>query len=204
MIDVSNDDDSTDEDGPEFELDDKEDNEPQYKMIDVNDKVEEPKESMMFDSLEEVEDYYRKYGRQVGFGVVKRTGKKGKDGSPKYITLTCIRQGKPKKGKGDCTKPVPKIIRTQCKARICATLCADGKSFLSYVVVEHNHCLSPEKSRFFRCYKNIDAEVKRRYELNDRAGIRLNKNFNSLVVEKGGYEQLTFGEEDCRNYIEKA
>jgi len=44
-------------------LDDKEDNEPQYKMIDVNDKVEEPKESMMFDSLEEVEDYYRKYGQ---------------------------------------------------------------------------------------------------------------------------------------------
>jgi hypothetical protein len=54
-----------------LELDDKEDNEPQYKMIDVNDKVEEPKESMMFDSMEEVEDYYRKYGQQVGFGMVK-------------------------------------------------------------------------------------------------------------------------------------
>jgi hypothetical protein len=47
----------------DLELNDKEDNEPQYKMIDVNDKVEEPKESMMFDSLEEVEDYYRKYGQ---------------------------------------------------------------------------------------------------------------------------------------------
>jgi hypothetical protein len=185
-------------------LDDKEDNEPQYKMIDLNDKVEKPKELMMFDSLEEVEEYYRKYGQQVGFGVVKRTGKKGKDGSRRYITLACIRQGKPNKGKDDCTKAVPKIIRTQCKARICATLSADGKWFLSNVVVEHNHCLSPEKTRFFRCYKNIDAAVKRRLELNDRAGIRTNKNFNSLVVEKGGYEQLTFGEKDCRNYIEKA
>jgi len=47
----------------DLELNDKEDNEPQYKVIDVNDKVEEPKESMMFDSLEEVEDYYRKYGQ---------------------------------------------------------------------------------------------------------------------------------------------
>jgi len=46
--------------------------------------------------------------------------------------------------------------------------------------------------------------VKKRLELNDWAGICLNKNFNSLVVEKGGYEQLTFGEKDCRNYIEKA
>jgi hypothetical protein len=47
----------------DLELNDKEDNEPQYKVIDVNDKVEEPKESMMFDSMEEVEDYYRKYGQ---------------------------------------------------------------------------------------------------------------------------------------------
>jgi hypothetical protein len=97
-----------------------------------------------------------------------------------------------------------KIIRTQCKARICATLRVDGKWFLSNVVVEHNHCLSPDKTRFFRCYKNIDAAVKRRLELNDRAGIRTDKNFNSVVVEKGGYEQLTFEEKDCRNYIEKA
>lgn len=60
----------------DLELDDKEDNEPQYKMLDLNDKAEEPKELMMFDSLEEVEEYYRKYGQQVGFGVVKRTDKK--------------------------------------------------------------------------------------------------------------------------------
>jgi hypothetical protein len=100
-------------------LDDKEDNGPQYKMIDTNDKVEESKELMMFVSLEEVKEYCRKYGQQVGFGVVKRTGKKkGKDGSPRYITLACIRQGKPNKGKDDCTKAVPKIIRTQCKAGV--------------------------------------------------------------------------------------
>jgi hypothetical protein len=43
-------------------LDDKDDNEPQYKMINVNDKVEEPKKLMMFDSLEEVERYYGRYG----------------------------------------------------------------------------------------------------------------------------------------------
>jgi hypothetical protein len=31
-------------------------------MIDVNDKVEEPKKLIMFVSLEEVKEYYRKYG----------------------------------------------------------------------------------------------------------------------------------------------
>ncbi|XP_062155057.1 protein FAR1-RELATED SEQUENCE 4-like [Alnus glutinosa] len=43
-----------------------------------------------------------------------------------------------------------------------------------------------------------------RLELNDRAGIRTSKNFESLVVESGGFESLPFGERDCRNYINKA
>ncbi|XP_062162209.1 protein FAR1-RELATED SEQUENCE 4-like [Alnus glutinosa] len=41
-------------------------------------------------------------------------------------------------------------------------------------------------------------------DLNDRAGIRTSKNFESLVVESGGFENLPFGERDCRNYINKA
>jgi hypothetical protein len=32
----------------------------------------------------------------------------------------------------------------------------------------------------------------------------MSKNFNSLVVESGGFESLSFGERDCRNYINKA
>jgi hypothetical protein len=83
-------------------------------------------------------------------------------------------------------------------------LCANGMWCLSNVVLQHNHDLSPGKTRFFRCNKNIDAAAKRRLKLNDIAGVRTNKNFNSLVVEKGGYENLPFGEKDCRNFIDKA
>jgi hypothetical protein len=50
--------------------------------------------------------------QQVGFNVVKRIGKKGKDGRHMYITLGCICQGKPNKGKCDGTKAISKIIRT--------------------------------------------------------------------------------------------
>jgi hypothetical protein len=38
--------------------------------------------------------------------------------------------------------------------------------------------------------------------LNDRAGIRVNKNFNSLVVAADGHDKLTFGEKECHNYLE--
>jgi hypothetical protein len=45
-------------------------------MIDRDEKVEEPKPSMTFSSLEEVCSYYRKFASQVGFGVQRRTTKK--------------------------------------------------------------------------------------------------------------------------------
>ena len=45
--------------------------------------------------------------------------------------------------------------------------------------------------------------MKRRLELNDQAEINVSRNFRSFVVEADGYENLTFGEKDCRNYIDK-
>jgi hypothetical protein len=49
----------------------------------------------------------------------------------------------------------------------------------------------------------MDFHVKRRLEFNERAGIRVYKNFNSFVVAADDHEKLTFREKDCRNYLEK-
>jgi len=57
---------------------------------------------------------------------------------------------------------------------------------LSKVELTHNHLLSPGKQRFFRSNKKRNDAAKSRLGLNDRAGICLSKNFNSLVVESGG------------------
>jgi zinc finger SWIM domain-containing protein 3 len=37
----------------------------------------------------------------------------------------------------------------------------------------------------------------------DKVGVRPTKNYKALVVEAGGHENLSFGEKDCRNYINK-
>ena len=39
--------------------------------------------------------------------------------------------------------------------------------------------------------------------MNDKAGIRMNKNYNSLVAEAGGYENLPFLVKDCTIHMEK-
>ncbi|XP_028065018.1 uncharacterized protein LOC114268099 [Camellia sinensis] len=51
---------------------------------------------------------------------------------------------------------------------------------------------------------SIAYKTQRRLEINDQAGIGMSRNYNSMVVEAGVYESLTFDERDTRNYINKA
>jgi len=118
--------------------------------------------------------------------------------------LICTCGGTKRPRTSNCAKPTPATNRTGCGDRICANLYDNGTWFLSKFELTHNHSLSPGKARFFRSNKKINDAAKRRLELNDRAGMRLCKNFNSLVVESGGFENLSFGARDCRNYINKA
>ncbi|KAK1574812.1 hypothetical protein Q3G72_000155 [Acer saccharum] len=60
---------------------------------DLKDKIEEPKPGMIFDSMEELYEYYKMYGNKTRFQVIKRTARKGYDGELEYICLTCASGG---------------------------------------------------------------------------------------------------------------
>ncbi|XP_042969196.1 protein FAR1-RELATED SEQUENCE 5-like [Carya illinoinensis] len=164
------------------------------------DLVEEPKEGMSFSSVEEVRAYYIKYAKQVGFGVTKRSSKVGDDGKVRYFTPACVRQGTSTSISSNILKLRP-MEHNGCKAKINAILGSEGEFCLTHVILEHTHALSLGKVRYIRCHKRLDESMKRRLEYNDMADIQLSKNYNSCVVEAGGYENLTFGERDARNYI---
>ncbi|XP_035547427.1 protein FAR1-RELATED SEQUENCE 5-like [Juglans regia] len=168
----------------------------------VSDNIEEPKLGMLFKSEEELFSYYKKYGKQCGFGVSTQSSKRFKDGTLRYITLGCARGGKARNRTSNVARPRP-TSKTECKAKINATF-VDGMLKVLSVHNEHNHGLSPQKSRFFRCNREVSESVKRVLDTNDQAGIRMNKSFASLVQGAGGYENLSFLEKDCRNYIDKA
>ncbi|XP_042939457.1 protein FAR1-RELATED SEQUENCE 5-like [Carya illinoinensis] len=99
-------------------------------------------------------------------------------------------------------KPCP-TRKTDCKAVINA-LKVQGKMRLTTIHNTHNHGLSPQKSQFFRCNREVSEAIKRILDTNNLAGIRMNKSFRSLVVGAGGFQNLPFLEKDCRNYIGKA
>lgn len=69
--------------------------------------------------------------------------------------------------------------------------CLDGW-ILKSMELDHNHGLSPSKTRFYKCNRVLKPHVKRQLELNAKAGIKMNKNFNSLVVEVGGMKTCHF------------
>ncbi|XP_022899112.1 protein FAR1-RELATED SEQUENCE 5-like [Olea europaea var. sylvestris] len=166
------------------------------------DKEVAPEVGMIFDGEKELFDFYKRYAYAVGFPVKKRNSKKGDDGVVRFITFTCSREGRRGSNTSSTLKPQP-TSQIDCKARISASADKVGKWRINTVYLEHNHKTSPSKSRLFQCNRELIANAKRKLELNDMAGIPLHKSYNSAVVEAGGYNNLTYVERDCRNYIEQ-
>ncbi|KAG6652700.1 hypothetical protein CIPAW_05G024400 [Carya illinoinensis] len=167
--------------------------------------VEPPRSGLEFDSEKELVAYYKQYAKQEGFGVRTQRTKRDDDGKPVYLTIGCARGGKyHPKPNTNISKPRA-TTKTGCKAKVNAMLNKNGKWVFTTTENSHNHItVSPKKSRLLRSHKHLDQYSQRILELNDRAGIRMNKNFYSLVVDTAGYENLAFQEKDCRNYIDKA
>ena len=160
---------------------------------------ETPNAGMKFNSEEELYDFYKKYAFETGYWTRKSSVRK--EGDKTYYALGCSKGGSyVRKTQSSATRLSSK---TKCKAKANVIVSGNGKCIISRVSLEHNHVLSPKKSRYHRSHKKMDSYSKRRLELNDCAGIPLNKNFHSLVVEAKGYENMSFDERDCRNYIAK-
>ncbi|XP_058210670.1 protein FAR-RED IMPAIRED RESPONSE 1-like [Rhododendron vialii] len=166
------------------------------------DRVEEPKVGMTFDSLDKAYFYYCQFAKEKGFAVCKRTSRKGKDVKLSYVTLSCSRGGKAKVTTSNLAKPRPQS-KIDCPAHVTVVILPDGKWRLNRIVLEHNHVQSPSKVRYFKCNRILDDHVKRKLELNDKAGINLNKTYDSLQIEAGGPGKLLYGQKDCRNYVDK-
>ncbi|XP_042963700.1 protein FAR1-RELATED SEQUENCE 5-like [Carya illinoinensis] len=148
------------------------------------DMIQEPKSRMKFNSFEDLLSYYKHYAKQCGFGVMTQRSERSEDQSVRYVTLGCARGGKARIKSSNVANPRP-TGKTDCKARINA-LRVEGKMQLTTVHNTHNHHTSPQKSRCFRCNREVSDTVKRVLDTNDLAGIRLNKSYGSLVVGAGG------------------
>ncbi|XP_058181113.1 protein FAR-RED IMPAIRED RESPONSE 1-like [Rhododendron vialii] len=163
--------------------------------------VEEPKVGMIFDTQDEAYRYYSRYAQQMGFAVARRNSKKGKDGNVRHVCFECNRGGKARVKTSNPVQPRPQT-KCDCRARLNLSTNSNGKWKISRVALEHNHENSPGKARFHKNYRVLDEHVKRKLLLNDKAGIKTYKTYDSLQIEAGGPENLPFLPKDCRNYVD--
>ncbi|KAH9674899.1 protein FAR1-RELATED SEQUENCE [Citrus sinensis] len=165
--------------------------------------IVEPTVGMFFDSPDEMFEYYKGYGLQKGFPVMRRSCRKGDDGSLRYVTFTCGRNSKSKAKDTDVLRLQPNQ-KIGCNAKLGGRLdLVTGKWVIGNMILEHNHAVSPSKSRYYRCNRTISPFVKKQLEINNEAGIRMAQSFKSVVVEVGGFEKVSFLEKDVRNHIDK-
>ncbi|XP_040994324.1 protein FAR1-RELATED SEQUENCE 1-like [Juglans microcarpa x Juglans regia] len=115
-------------------------------VSDDDNRVEPPKSGMQFSTDKEVLDYYKRYAKQEGFGVIIKRTKRDLDGDAKYVTIGCARGGRYYPSHSNLSKPRP-TTKTDCKAKI-NTRFVNGVWVLISVDLVHNHStVSSQKSR---------------------------------------------------------
>ncbi|XP_014511457.1 protein FAR1-RELATED SEQUENCE 5-like [Vigna radiata var. radiata] len=159
----------------------------------------DPTLDMSFDTMQDAKKFYQDYGRRCGFGIQTRTSKKDSNNVVYYLRLVCSREGKYVSNIRLEVKTLPSQTN-QCHAGITIAR-KNHKWFVRTVVLDHSHELCPQTSNLICGNRQLNMHAKHTLEVNDDAGVRINKSFLSIVSEAGGYENMQFVERDARNYI---
>ena len=168
--------------------------------LNIDSEMLETTKGLEFDLLDAIKSFYGTYASKKSFGWKIRDSKKGLDRELHYLVLACTREG-------SCVSKIPPTLKilpgnvAKCYAKVRATKRQDGVWCINKIVLEHSHDVSSRKARKLRVNKNISLHIQRTIQMNDDAGVRINKIFQSLAQGADGYENLPFGEWDVRNYV---
>ena len=118
----------------------------------------EPRIGMEFDSLLEVTEFYKNYTYSKGFATMIRNSRKNKGFTEtSYINLKYNREGTYSSSVDDASKK-RSTIKNLCKAEIEASMdITDWKWRILGFIENHNHDLSPSKSRHFATFRHISG-----------------------------------------------
>ena len=115
--------------------------------------VSEPMVGMEFDSLLQVTEFYKNYAYSKGFATMTRSSRKNKGFTEtSYINLKCNREGRYSSLVNDASKK-RSTIKNLCEAGIKVSMdITDWKWRILGFIENHNHDLSPSKSRHFAVF----------------------------------------------------
>lgn len=195
----------------------------------TDESIEAPSVGMVFESWEDVESYYKGYGKQQGFGVsrVASAFRQGKDSMKirRAFTWRCECYGKPdlraireakKRAKGmevgGCkvgeheTRAKRKSKKCECSAMVYASINKDGGWELKRVVLKHlNHNPTPMKAKLGKEYvkESFAKPVKSRLFNDCNSGFQVSQIHGSLAMERDGIQNMPVTKKDMRHLAQQ-
>ncbi|TVT99128.1 hypothetical protein EJB05_55537 [Eragrostis curvula] len=159
-----------------------------------------PEVGMMFSNHAEVNRFYRKYARRVGFGVSVRRSSFSQEGTCLYLELMCCKGGRP--------RYEPKFRKrasstTNCPAKIRVKLWGDKLLHVESVTLDHNHPVSPAMARFLNSYKQLSGPAKRRLRMGGPGSMPVEEPSKMPVDKLGELEELLFCETKHPSFVER-
>nr|POE52255.1 hypothetical protein CFP56_56349 [Quercus suber] len=174
----------------------------------VENKVEDPKLEMMFDSIVDAMIHYKRYAKEKGFAVAKRTSKKRDDGVVTYVTIAHSYVGKPKI---KLNRPGIKRTRSTKKGddgvvryvTIACSYAGKPRIRLNCPGIKRTRSTNPIK---LKPQTKIDCKAQLKLVLCSNGKWILRSmvlDHNHGLSPTGVHENLSFLEKDCRNHMEK-
>jgi hypothetical protein len=167
-----------------------------------------PMIGMAFDTLEDVENFYRDYARDAGFSILIGQQKKEIDEVvAKYFY--CSREGYRKKNLKQVDDQSIKKRKTHsvmesrcgCEAHIYVKLGSDKKYRITSMVEYHNHgIVSPNKRHFLRSNCHVNARAKSTLFNCHKASIGTSQAYRLLHVSEAGFQNVRCTLMDLKNY----
>jgi len=164
---------------------------------------------MTFDSIADVEIFYKDYAHDGGFSVRIGQHKKANE-KIKSKYFYCAREGyrvqKDKKvidQSGKKRKKTHNVMETRCgcEAHIYVTLGTDKKYRIASVVEQHNHGLvSPVHRHFIRSNRHVTERAKSTLQNCHKASIGTSLAFRLMQVSDGGFQNVGCTLSDLKNY----
>jgi hypothetical protein len=140
---------------------------------------------MTFDSLDEVEEFYKSYAHGYGFSV--HIGAQGKKSDVvEHKRFVCSREGFTKRKDQPSKQKKGFETRCGCNARIYVRISQDKRYYIASFVEEHNHGLvSPDKIPFLRSNQTISQRAKTTLFTCHKASIGISHAYRILQVSDG-------------------
>ncbi|KAL2931898.1 Protein FAR-RED ELONGATED HYPOCOTYL 3 [Bienertia sinuspersici] len=177
---------------------------------------------MVFLTLDDLDNFFRRYAKQQGFGIVKAGGaykqEKGKTvNERRNCTWKCESGGKPDarirassrllngvSGKG-VKMANKKTKKVGCPVMLHAKVTKDGKWQIRNVVLQHqNHEPVPSISKYISMFHREDLNaVRRRLFQHHDEGVSIPQIHSALAAERNGVENFPVCERQLRNVVDK-